>query len=139
MNAPIAYLTRRAVFSASHRLNSLALSAEENTRVFGKCNGANGHGHNYVLEVTIRAPIDPVTGMTMSLTTLKQIIESEIISRFDHKNLNLDTSEFRERNPTAENRVVVFWGLLAARLPQGTLHELKLHETENNVAVYRGE
>lgn len=139
MKAPIAYLTRRAVFSASHRLNSLALSADENARVFGKCNGANGHGHNYVLEVTIRAPIDPATGMTMSLTTLKQVIDSEIIARFDHKNLNLDTTEFRERNPTAENMAVVFWGLLSARLPQGTLHELRLHETENNVAVYRGE
>ena len=138
-SAPIVYLTRRATFSSSHRLHSAALSDEENRRVFGKCNNPHGHGHNYVLEVTVRAPIDERTGMVMNLVDLKRIIEERIEARMDHKHLNLDTEEFRAVNPTAENMVVVFWNLLTPALPGGILHELKLYETENNVVVYRGE
>ncbi len=135
----VVYLTRRATFSAAHRLHNPALSAEENRRIFGKCNNPNGHGHNYVLEVTVKGEIDQPTGMVLNLTDLKLAIEEAILNEVDHKHLNLDVPIFQEINPTAENMAVVFWRLLERRLPSGLLYELKLHETENNVVVYRGE
>jgi 6-pyruvoyltetrahydropterin/6-carboxytetrahydropterin synthase len=136
---PIVYLTRRAVFSASHRLHSADLSDAENRRLFGKCNLPNGHGHNYVLEVTVKGEVDPKTGMVMNLADLKQAVAETIEAEVDHRHLNLDCPSFKGINPTTENLVVVFWKLLSKKLPKGLLHELKLHETENNVAVYRGE
>ncbi|NWJ45026.1 MAG: 6-carboxytetrahydropterin synthase [Chloroflexi bacterium] len=135
----VVYLTRRANFSSAHRLHSPELSAEENRIIFGKCNNPNGHGHNYTLEVTVRGEINPVTGMVLNLTELKKAMEEAVIDEVDHKHLNLDVPIFREINPTAENMVVVFWKLLEQRLKGGILHEVKLWETENNVAVYRGE
>jgi 6-pyruvoyltetrahydropterin/6-carboxytetrahydropterin synthase len=135
---PIVYLTRRATFSAAHRLHSADLSDVENRQIFGKCNNPHGHGHNYVLEVTIRGQIDPRTGMVINLVDLKDAIEDVIIKPMDHKHLNYDVPVFRDLNPTAENMAVVFWKLLAQKLP-GLLHEIVLHETENNVVVYRGE
>jgi 6-pyruvoyltetrahydropterin/6-carboxytetrahydropterin synthase len=136
---PIAYLTRRATFCASHRLHAAQLSEAENARIFGKCNNPNGHGHNYVLEVTVRSEVDPKTGMILNLTDLKGAIGEAITDQFDHKHLNLDTPHFKQVNPTAENMAVVFWDLLEPKLPAGMLYEVKLHETENNVAAYRGE
>lgn len=133
------YLTRRATFCASHRLHSEQLSDEENQKLFGKCNRPNGHGHNYELEVTIRRVVDPKTGIIMNLDDLKQAIEDSILSKVDHRHLNLDVAEFKDVNPTAENMVVVFWKLLQEALPHGLLYEVKLRETENNTAVYRGE
>ncbi len=139
MSEPIVYLTRRATFSASHRLHSHALSAEENARIFGKCNHQNGHGHNYVLEVTLRGAVDPVTGIVINLVELKDIMEEAILLHVDHLHLNMDVPVFSHLNPTAENMVVVFWHWLEKALPPGLLYEVKLHETENNVATYRGE
>jgi 6-pyruvoyltetrahydropterin/6-carboxytetrahydropterin synthase len=136
---PVVYLTRRTVFSASHRLHSPGLSDAENSRVFGKCNRPNGHGHNYVLEVTVRGPVDAKSGMVMNLADLKSILADTIEAEFDHKHLNVDCPSLQGINPTTENLVVIFWKLLAKRLPSGALYELRLHETENNVAVYRGE
>ena len=136
---PIVYLTRRAVFSAAHRLHSPKLSDEENRQLFGKCNHPHGHGHNYVLEVTIRGEVDPATGIVMNLADLKTAISETVEAEVDHRHLNHDCPSFRGINPTSENLVVVFWKLLQARLPKGALYELKLHETENNVAIYRGE
>lgn len=135
---PVVYLTRRASFSAAHRLHSADLSEAENNAIFGKCNNPHGHGHNYVLEVTVRGKVDPQTGMVMNLTDLKAAIEETIIQPMDHKHLNYDVPIFRELNPTAENMVVVFWKLLEEKLP-GLLYELKLHETDNNMVIYRGE
>ncbi|MEI7553699.1 6-carboxytetrahydropterin synthase [Candidatus Chlorohelix sp.] len=135
----VVYLTRRATFSSAHRLHSPELSAEENRLIFGKCNNPNGHGHNYTLEVTVRGEINPVTGMVLNLTELKKAMEETVIAEVDHKHLNLDVPIFREINPTAENMVVVFWKLLEQRLKGDILYEVKLWETENNVAVYRGE
>jgi 6-pyruvoyltetrahydropterin/6-carboxytetrahydropterin synthase len=136
---PIVYITRRTTFSAAHRLHSADLSDEQNKEIFGKCNNPHGHGHNYVLEVTVKGEIDPKNGMVMNLVDLKKAIEEAIINEVDHKHLNYDVPVFREINPTAENMVVVFWKLLEMRLPKGMLYEMKLHETENNVAIYRGE
>lgn len=135
----IAYLSRRSVFSASHRLHSKSLSAAENTRLFGKCNGINGHGHNYVLEVVVRAAIHPQTGLIMNLVDLKQSIDDTVMKEMDHKNLNLDVPAFKELNPTVENMAVVIWQMLENTLAPGLLFEVRLHETENNVAIYRGE
>lgn len=135
---PIVTLTRRAQFSASHRLHSPQLSAEENRKIFDKCNNPNGHGHNYVVEIAVRGEIDPKTGMVMNLSDLKKAIDEAVMQNLDHKNLNLDVPAFRDLNPTAENIAVVIWCLLEKKIPKHLLYEVKLHETENNVVVYRG-
>lgn len=136
---PVAYLTRRAVFSASHRLHTQHLSEVENESMFGKCNSKNGHGHNYILEVTVRGEIEPSTGLIINLTDLKEIIESEILQYVDHRHLNYDVPFLEGVNPTAENIVVAFWHRLNQRLKPGLLYEVRILETENNFAFYRGE
>lgn len=133
-----AFITRRLTFSAAHRLQSDKLSAAENRRVFGKCNQPNGHGHNYVLEVTVAGPIDATTGMVFNLTELKDVMTEVVENEFDHKNLNMDVPAFKTLNPTAENIAAVLWDLLAKRLKAGLLYEVKLIETENNFVSYRG-
>lgn len=133
-----AYVTRRMSFSAGHRLHNDALSAEENKRLYGKCNNPNGHGHNFGVEVTVAGEIDARTGMVFNLRDLKAVMSEVIENGLDHKNLNLDVPAFKDVIPTAENIAVVLWGLLAARLPAGALHEIKLIETENNFVIYRG-
>jgi len=134
---PAAILTRRETFSASHRLYSNQMSDEQNHALFGKCAHVNGHGHNYVLEVSVKGGIDK-NGLVMNLTDLKQIIHDNVLAKVDHKHLNLDVQEFKTLNPTAENIAFVIWGWLKPSLG-GLLYEVKLHETENNVAIYRGE
>jgi 6-pyruvoyltetrahydropterin/6-carboxytetrahydropterin synthase len=133
----VAILTRRETFSSAHRLHSPHLSDEENRALFGKCNSANGHGHNYVLEVSVRGAIDQ-NGLVMNLTKLKEIIHERVIAKVDHKHLDLDVPEFKNNCSTAENIAVVIWGWLKPVLGD-LLYEVKLHETENNVAVYRGD
>jgi 6-pyruvoyltetrahydropterin/6-carboxytetrahydropterin synthase len=133
-----AYVTRRMSFSAGHRLHNEALSAEENRRLYGKCNNPNGHGHNFVVEVTVAGEIDPRTGMVFNLRDLKTVMAEVIEDGLDHKNLNLDVPAFKGVIPTAENIAAVLWGLLAARLPAGALHEVRLVETENNSVSFRG-
>lgn len=139
MKPTVASLIRRAVFSASHRLHASGLSAEENRSLFGQCNRESGHGHNYVLEVTVRGPIHPVTGMVMSLTELKKAIEEEVMAKVDHRHLNLDVPAFRELNPTAENIAKVIWGWLRPRVPADLSLTVLLRETENNSALFSGE
>ena len=129
------YLTRKEHFSAAHRLHSDHLSDSENRKLFGKCNSKNGHGHNYSIEVTVGCKVDK-HGLTMNLSKLKKIIRKTIIDRFDHRHLNLDTKEFKALNPTAENIAIVSWNLLKKQLP---LFEVRIHETEKNIATYRGE
>jgi len=136
---PKIYLSRRAVFCAGHRLFNPIFSDPQNREVFGKCNNPNGHGHNYVLEVTVRGEPDPRTGMVMNLTDLDRIMSDVVIQKVDHKNLNLDVPEFRNVIPTAENMAIVFWQMLETKLPPGLLYEILLRETENNVVAYRGE
>ena len=133
------YLTRRTTFSASHRLWSSHLTEEENSALYDKCANPNGHGHNYVLEVTVRGTPDPRTGMILNLTDLKQAINEHVIAWVDHKHLNYDVLWLEGSIPTTEVLVVKFWERLASALPQGLLYEVKLHETENNIASYRGD
>ncbi|NEU30521.1 6-pyruvoyl tetrahydropterin synthase [bacterium LRH843] len=130
-------LTRKYHFSSAHRLHSDQLSDEENKQVFGKCNNVNGHGHNYVLEVTVKGKPDPVTGMVMNLAELDQVVDEVIIKKFDHKHLNLDTEEFKGLNPTAEVMTVVFWDMLHGSLPK--LHKIGLWETAKNYFEYEGQ
>ena len=134
----MASLTKSFGFSAAHRLHSPDLSDEENQELFGKCNNINGHGHNYELEVSIHGSIDPQTGMIMDLAKLMQIVQEEVLDRFDHKHLNLDTEEFRSLNPTGENIVKIIWDLLHPRL--GThLTRVGLWETPKNFFEYYGQ
>lgn len=133
-----AILSRRETFSASHRLWSKDLSDAANRQLFGKCASDNGHGHNYVLEVLVKGAIDEKTGLVMNLANLKQVIHTEVLEKIDHKHLNLDVPEFKTLNPTTENVAKVIWDWLKPQLG-GLLHEVRLHETENNVAIYRGE
>ncbi len=136
--SPQANITRRITFSASHRLHNDALSKEENLAIFGKCNNINGHGHNFIVEVTVGGEIDPKNGMVYNLRNLKDVMVDVIEQGLDHKHLNLDVPEFKSLVPTAENIAVVIWNRLTQRLPVGALYEVKLIETENNFVTYRG-
>lgn len=131
------YLSKRVEFSAAHRLFSPELSAEENEIIFGKCSRAPGHGHNYVLEVTVAGEPNAVTGMVVNLHDLKQVLEREVLSELDHQDLNGPVPLLRGRVPTAENLARSIWERLADRLPGGRLAEVKVWETENNCAAYR--
>ncbi|KAM9837227.1 6-pyruvoyl tetrahydrobiopterin synthase [Aulostomus maculatus] len=135
----IGYITRVQCFSACHRLHSVHLSDEDNQRVYGKCNNANGHGHNYKVEVTVRGKIDRVTGMVMNLTDLKRGIEDVIMTPLDHKNLDKDVPYFAGVASTTENVAVYIWDNMVKVLPPTLLHEIKIHETDKNIVVYRGE
>jgi 6-pyruvoyltetrahydropterin/6-carboxytetrahydropterin synthase len=133
------YITRREVFSASHRLWNSDLSEEQNIELFDKCANPNGHGHNFVLEVTIVGNIKNESGYVVDLKKLKKIIREEIISKVDHKHLNYDVDFLKDKIPTAENIVRAFWKLLETKISEAKLSAIRLHETENNAVEYRGE
>ena len=133
------YLTRRTTFSAAHRLWSNHLTEEENIVLYDKCANPNGHGHNYILDVTVRGNPEPRTGMVLNLTDLKQVINEHVIDWVALKHLNYDVPWLEGFIPTTEVLVIKFWERLADSLPADMLYEVKLHETENNVASYRGE
>ncbi|MBI3125469.1 MAG: 6-carboxytetrahydropterin synthase [Ignavibacteriales bacterium] len=132
------YVTRREIFSASHRLFNPNLSEEENNSLFGKCNNPNGHGHNYTLEVTICGEVNPKTGYLIDLKLLKQIIIDNVINKVDHKNLNLDVDFLAGKIPTAENIAIAVWDELENKIPNGKLYSIRLLETENNYIEYKG-
>ena len=134
----IVYLTRRETFCASHRLHSDHFSPEENRALYRQCNYDNGHGHNYILYVTVAGIPDPKTGMILHLDELKAIIRKEITDKLDHRHLNHDIPELAGVIPTGENLVIHFWNWLEKALPTGLLYEIKLQETENNTTSYRG-
>ena len=134
------YITRRVEFCASHRLHNPNLSDAENLALYGPCNNPNGHGHNYVLEVTVAGKPHPDTGMVMNLKELKEILNREIVERVDHLNLNVDVPFMSGVIPTSENIITAFWDLLAKALDgKCRLYEMKLWETPNNMVFYRGE
>ena len=130
---------RKEHFNAAHRLHNPAWTDEQNAQVFGLCNSPNFHGHNYELIVNLTGEINPETGYVYDLKKLSDLIGSEIIGRFDHKNLNLDTEEFKTLNPTAENIAVVTWNLLRAKLEPQFALSVTLYETERNFVHYDGE
>ncbi len=135
---PTVYVTRKMHFNAAHRLHNPAKSEAWNRETFGKCNNPNWHGHNYVLEVTVAGELDPDTGCVIGLGTLKAIINERVIDKVDHKNLNLEVDFMQGIVPSTENFVVAIWNELAAALPSGRLHTVRLYETERNFAEYRG-
>ncbi|CAF4434542.1 unnamed protein product [Rotaria socialis] len=144
--SPKVYLTRRETFSASHRLHSTLLSDNDNIQIFNKCNNPNGHGHNYVLEVTVIGHIDDNTGMVMNISDLKELIQIYVLTILDHKHLDLDVEYFRTKNivSTTENLSVFIWEQLCSRIQKQynnhvQLYEIKLYETEKNIVTYRGE
>ena len=126
------YLTRKIEFSASHLYHNPDFSPEENRRIFGKCNNPHGHGHNYVLEVTVAGEPDPKTGMVLDLKDLKEILQREIIDRMDHRFLNYEVPELAGKIPTTETIASTIWQLLEPRIRQngqGNLHRVRLYET----------
>jgi 6-pyruvoyltetrahydropterin/6-carboxytetrahydropterin synthase len=134
----IVSLTKRVEFSATHRLFNPDFSDERNWEVFGICNNPNGHGHNYVLDVTLRGVPDPETGMIIDLKKLKEILDRLLIQKVDHRNLNLDVDFLRGCVPTVENIIIRFWDLLDGKIPGCELEELVLFESRTNFARYRG-
>jgi 6-pyruvoyltetrahydropterin/6-carboxytetrahydropterin synthase len=127
---------RKEHFNAAHRLNNPAWDGETNKRVFGKCNLPNYHGHNYELIVKLIGEPDPVTGFVIDLKTLSDIIQDKVLVKFDHKNLNLDTEEFKTVNPTAENIAIIIYNLLRANIDASLDLQVRLYETERNFVEY---
>lgn len=131
-------LGRRYRFSASHRLHTEALSEEENARVFGKCANPYGHGHNYILEVSVSGEVDPATGMIANLADLDRFVEREVLEEFDHRSLNEDVAAFRDVVPTTENLCLEIYRRLK-RFPLAKLERVRVQETTNNSFEYAGE
>lgn len=127
---------RKTHFNAAHRLHNPEWDDATNRRVFGKCNNPNYHGHNYELIVRVTGEVDPRTGYVIDMKLLKDMTEEHVISRFDHKNLNLDTEEFQGLNPTAENIAIVIWQKLRAQLDEKYDLSVRLYETERNFVEF---
>ena len=132
-------VTARLDFSAAHRLHNPERDAEWNRQVYDKCDNPAGHGHNYVIHVSVKGPIDPETGMVIDLKKLKDVVRTRVIDLVDHRNLNEDVDFLRGIVPTAENLARCFWGRLQPAIQEGSLYEIVLQETERNSVVYRGE
>jgi len=133
------YLTRKEHFCASHVLSNPKFSEKKNLEIYGKCAYPHGHGHNYEIEVTIAGEPDKDTGMILDLKKLSEIIEKEIIDKVDHKHLNIDVDFLKGVLPTAENLAMAFWKILRSKIEAGKLYSIKVSETTNNFAEYRGE
>lgn len=131
-------LTRRYRFAASHRLHNAKFSDAENQRLYGKCNNPFGHGHNYVVEVTLTGPVNPATGMIANLGDLDPYVEREVIEAFDQKYLNEEVPEFRAEVPTTENVVREIYRRLEA-FPLARLERIRIEETSKNSFEYEGE
>lgn len=131
-------VSRKAHFNAAHRLYRKDWSFEKNDSVFGKCNNANFHGHNYELIASVTGEIDPETGYVIDIKQLAELIYEEVEAAFDHKNLNLDVPEFADLNPTAENIAVVIWHKLKPKLKPELELEIILYETPRNFVSYKG-
>ncbi|MGD0269736.1 MAG: 6-carboxytetrahydropterin synthase [Candidatus Sulfotelmatobacter sp.] len=133
-----AHLSRRYLFSASHRLHSEAMSKEENQSTYGKCNNPYGHGHNYIIQVTVSGQVDEKTGMVCNLTDLDSFIEREVLARYDHENLNT-LPEFSEQVPTTENLCIHIYEIVQRSFHQAHLERVVIEETMMNSFEYAGE
>ncbi|MBX0290880.1 6-carboxytetrahydropterin synthase [Hymenobacter sp. HSC-4F20] len=129
---------RKEHFNAAHRLHNPAWDDAQNETTFGKCNNPHYHGHNYELIVRLTGDIDPATGYVYDMKRLSDLIKREILDTFDHRNLNLDTEEFRHLNPTAENIAVVIWNRLRPHVEERLTMSVTLYETERNFVEYHG-
>jgi len=134
-----AYLTRRYMFSASHRLHSPQLSDGENQVTYGKCNNPYGHGHNYTLEVTVKGEVDPRSGFVVDLRELKEILNHEILDALDHRFLNKEVPEFFTRIPTTENLAITIWQRLEPKFKAAKLHRVRVYETADLFVDFYGE
>jgi 6-pyruvoyltetrahydropterin/6-carboxytetrahydropterin synthase len=132
-----AYLTRRYLFSASHRLHSDAMTPEENHATYGKCNNPHGHGHNYYLEVTVCGQVDEATGMVCNLVDLDACVQTEVLDRFDHENLNT-LKEFDREVPTTESLCKVIFEILQRSFSKAHLERVRIEETMLNSFEYAG-
>ena len=132
-------LTRKAEFAAAHFYWNPHWSEEENRRVFGKCANRQGHGHNYTLEVTVKGEIDPVSGFVVDLKELKDIMEREVVSVYDHRHLNFEVPEFTRVQPTTENIALAIWRRLDGKVPHATLHRVRVYEAPDLFADVYGE
>lgn len=135
----VLYLTRKAEFAASHYYHNPELSAEENRSLFGKCNNPNGHGHNYVLEVTVKGEVDPRSGFVVDLKQLKETMNREVLDAMDHRFLNKEVPEFATRIPTTENLAIAIWRRLAPKLTAAQLHRVRVYENHDLFVDYLGE
>jgi len=133
-----AHLTRRYLFSASHRLHNDAMTAEENRATYGKCNNPHGHGHNYALEVTVSGRVDRRTGMVCNLADLDKVVREQVLERFDHENLNT-LGHFDKIVPTTENLCVLIYDILRPAFRAAHLEKVRLEETLMNAFEYGGE
>ncbi|SIQ51968.1 6-pyruvoyl trahydropterin synthase family protein [Pontibacter lucknowensis] len=131
-------ICRKEHFNAAHRLHNPAWSDEQNAEVFGLCNNPNFHGHNYELIVKLTGSVNEDTGYVYDMKKLSTLVKEEVIDKFDHKNLNLDTEEFRQLNPTAEHIAMVIWNRLREKLSQDYELAVTLYETERNFVEYNG-
>ena len=134
-----AYLTRRYMFSASHRLHSDAMSDAENVATYGKCNNPHGHGHNYTLEVTVKGDVDPRSGFVVDLKQLKETMSREVLEALDHRFLNKEVPEFFTRIPTTENLAIAIWQRLLPKLSAAQLHRVRVYETPDLFVDFYGE
>jgi 6-pyruvoyltetrahydropterin/6-carboxytetrahydropterin synthase len=135
---PIAAVSRRVHFNAAHRLHNPSRSDEWNTRTFGPCNNPNWHGHNYELDLTVEGPVDPETGYVMDVGILKGLAEAHVVSKLDHRNLNLDVPWFQDLLPSAENIARVVWRELRPHIPAALTFRVRLWETPRNWVDYDG-
>jgi len=132
-------VTVKLYFEAAHRLHNPAQSEDWNRRVFGKCNNPHGHGHNYVLEVSVEGEVDPATGYLIDMKVLKDIIRRTVVDEVDHRHLSIEVPWLAGINTTAENLARAFFERIAPALPAGVrLAVVTIHETERNSASYRG-
>ncbi len=133
---PRVAVIRKAQFNAAHRLYNPDWNDAKNDEVFGLCNNPNFHGHNYILEVKVIGEVDPITGYVIDLKIIKEIIQEVVIDRFDHKNLNLDTEEFKNLNPTVENIAIIIYNLIREELEAQYDLSIRLYETPRNFVEY---
>ncbi|MGS0526816.1 6-pyruvoyl trahydropterin synthase family protein [Zobellia nedashkovskayae] len=131
-------VSRKAHFNAAHRLYHKDWNDDKNTKVFGKCNNPNYHGHNYELIVSVTGEIDPETGFVMDMKVLKDLIEEKVEDALDHKNLNVEVPEFKDLNPTAENISIVIWKKLRPHINEKHELEVVLYETPRNFVTFSG-
>lgn len=131
-------VNRKAHFNAAHRLHNPKWDEGKNSEVFGKCSNPHFHGHNYEIIVSVLGEVDPITGYVLDMKWLKDLIAEKVEERYDHKNLNLQLEEFKDKNPTAENIVIEIWKILRKEIPQQMDLTITLYETPRNFVEFSG-